>query len=162
VFRLPRVFTTEVLKAYGERVLKPMRFEVGIVSGAMRNTEKGAVQRYARFEEDACDFGFPTGPLVIFMWNHFVGPVFDRVLANLEDSLRREPREVYVLYLKPDCAHRLDASPWLQKLWECHLEMTEHDFAAYQLGGRSEICAAYRSSASAEADRPGASSVILR
>ena len=62
---------------------------------------------------------FQPGPLVIFMWNPFVGSVFERVLANLEDSLRREPREVYLLYLKPDCAQRLDASPWLHKLWEC-------------------------------------------
>src|SRR5271165_3438175 len=59
---------------------------------------------------DASDFAFPTGRLVIFMWNPFVGAVFERVLANLEDSLRRDPRDVYVLYLKPDCAHRLDRS----------------------------------------------------
>jgi len=111
---------------------------------------------------DACDFAFPTGPLVIFMWNPFVGPVFERVVANLEGSLRREPREVYVLYLKPDCAQRLDASPWLHKLWEYRLEMTEQDFAAHQFGGRSEICAAYRSSAPAQADRPGAGSAILK
>ena len=88
--------------------------------------------------------------------------VFERVVANLEDSLRREPREVYILYLKPDCAQRLDASPWLQKLWEWRLEMTEQDFAAYHFDGRSEICAAYRSSASAEVDRPSVGSAILR
>ena len=41
---------------------------------------------------------------------------------------------------------RLDAGPWLQKLWECRLEMTEQDFAACQFGARSETCAAYRSS----------------
>jgi hypothetical protein len=111
---------------------------------------------------DACDFAFPPGPLVIFMWNPFVGPVFERVVANIEDSLLQEPREVYVLYLRPDCAQRLDASPRLQKLWECRLEMTEQDFAAYQFGGRFEICAAYRSFAAAEADRPGAGSAILR
>ena len=111
---------------------------------------------------DACDFAFPPGLLVIFMWNPFVGSVFERVVANLEDSLRREPREVYILYLKPDCAQRLDASPWLQKIWECRLEMTEQDFAAYHFGDRSEICAAYRSSASAEADRPSVGSAILR
>jgi hypothetical protein len=94
---------------------------------------------------DASDFAFPPGPLVIFMWNPFVGPVFERVLSNLELSLQREPRVVYLLYLKPDCAQRLDASSCLQKVWECRLEMTEEDFAVYQIGGRSELCAAYRS-----------------
>lgn len=101
---------------------------------------------------DACDFIFPPGPLVVFMWNSFVGPIFERVLSNLEDSLQREPREIYFLYLKPDCAARLDASPCLHKLWECNLEMTEQDFTGYQIGGRSETCAAYRS-APAESGR---------
>lgn len=95
---------------------------------------------------NASEFAFPPGPLVIFMWNPFVGLVFDRVLSNLEDSLRREPREVYLLYLKPHCAARLDASSELHKIWECSLEMTEQDFAFYQVGGRTETCAAYRSS----------------
>jgi hypothetical protein len=99
---------------------------------------------------DASDFVFPPGPLVIFMWNPFVGLVFERVLSNLEDSLRREPREVYLLYLKPDCGQRLDASSALHKIWECRLEMTERDFAFYHLGGRSVTCAAYRSSIPAE------------
>lgn len=99
---------------------------------------------------DATDFVFPPGPLVIFMWNPFVGLVFERVLSNLEDSLRREPREVYLLYLKPDCRQRLDASSELHKIWECRLQMTEQDFAFYHIGGPSEICAAYRSSVPAE------------
>jgi predicted RNA methylase len=94
---------------------------------------------------DACDFSLPPGPLVIFMWNPFVGLVFERVLTNLEASLQREPREVYVVYLRPNCAQRLDTSPWLKKLWECRLEMTEQDLAAYQFGARSELCVAYRS-----------------
>ena len=44
---------------------------------------------------DACDFAFPASPLVILIWNPFIGTVFERVLANLEDSLRRELREPY-------------------------------------------------------------------
>jgi SAM-dependent methyltransferase len=99
---------------------------------------------------DACDFAFPAGPLVIFMWNPFVGPVFDRVVSNLEESLRREPREVYVLYLKPDCAQRLDASPWLEKLWESRFQMTEEDVAS----GQSAVCAAYRSSMKSSSAAP--------
>jgi hypothetical protein len=37
----------------------------------------------------------------------------ENISRNLEDSLQREPREIYSLYLKPDCAARLDGSPWL-------------------------------------------------
>jgi hypothetical protein len=95
---------------------------------------------------DASEFQFPPVPLVIFMWNPFVGAVFDRVMANLEDSLRVQPREVYLLYLKPDCAQRLDASSALHKIWECTLEMSDQDLAFYEVGGRADTCAAYRSS----------------
>jgi hypothetical protein len=100
---------------------------------------------------DAAEFAFPPGPLVIFMWHPFVGLVFDRMLANLEDSLRREPREVYLLYLNPTCAQRLDGSSGLHKIWECTLQMNEQDFAFYEVGGETETCAAYRSSVPASA-----------
>lgn len=98
---------------------------------------------------DASEFAFPPRPLVIFMWHPFVGLVFDRMIANLEHSLRRDPREVYLLYLNPDCAQRLDNCSQLHKFCECTLEMTEQDFAFYEVGGRTETCAAYRSSAPA-------------
>ena len=36
----------------------------------------------------------------IFLWHPFVGPVFEKVMENLKESLSRDPREVYVVYLK--------------------------------------------------------------
>jgi hypothetical protein len=80
------------------------------------------------------------------MWHPFVGVVFNRVLANLEESLRREPREVYLLYLNPECGRQLDNCSGLHKIWERTLEMTEQDFAFYEVGGRTETCTAWRSS----------------
>jgi hypothetical protein len=97
---------------------------------------------------DASQFAFPAGPLVIFMWHPFVGVIFDRMLANLEQSLRQEPRPVYILYLNPECGPRLESCPQLRKMWESTLEMTEEDFAFYEIGGRTATCAAYQSSAS--------------
>jgi hypothetical protein len=54
---------------------------------------------------DVRDFVFPLVPLVIFLWHPFVGPVFEQVMTNLEDSLRSEPREVHLVYLRPDFKH---------------------------------------------------------
>jgi hypothetical protein len=95
---------------------------------------------------DASEFAFPAGPLVLFMWHPFVGAVFARMLSNLEESLQREPREVYLLYLNPECGRQLDNCSGLHKIWECTLQMTEQDFAFYGMGGRTQACVAYRSS----------------
>ena len=97
---------------------------------------------------DVRDFVFPPVPLVIFMWHPFVGPVFERVMANLEDSLREEPREVYLVYLKPQFEHLVvERVPSLKKIWESRFTMTEQDFAAYIFPDQSESCVAYGTSA---------------
>ena len=92
---------------------------------------------------DVCDFVFPPEPLVIFMWNPFIGPVFERVMANLEQSLRDHPRELYLVYLKPDFKHAVERISALHKLWEADLTMSEQDYAAYFFPDQTELCAAY-------------------
>jgi hypothetical protein len=92
---------------------------------------------------DVQEFVFPTVPLVIFMWHPFVGPVFERVMQNLEESLRCNPREVYIVYLKPEFGHVIERIPSLQKLWETRFTMSEQDFAAYIFPDQSEVCVAY-------------------
>jgi predicted RNA methylase len=92
---------------------------------------------------DVQDFVFPSAPLVIFMWHPFVGPVFERVMQNLEDSLRNNPREVHIVYLKPEFGYVIERIPSLQKLWESRFTMSEKDFAAYIFPDQSELCVAY-------------------
>jgi SAM-dependent methyltransferase len=95
---------------------------------------------------DVRDFVFPPVPLVIFMWHPFVGPVFERVMENLADSLQRDPREVYIVYLKPQFEHLVARIASLNKIWEDHFTMTEQDFSAYIFPDQSEVCVAYGSS----------------
>ncbi len=45
---------------------------------------------------DAAEYDFPRGDLVVFMYNPFHGPVFERVLANLRAAAAS--REIVVLY----------------------------------------------------------------
>lgn len=94
---------------------------------------------------DVRNFVFPPVPLVIFLWHPFVGPVFEKVMANLADSLQRDPREVYVVYLKPEFEEMVARIPSMKKLWEDNLTMSEEDFAAYIFPDQSEGCVAYRS-----------------
>jgi predicted RNA methylase len=50
---------------------------------------------------DARDFEFPPGPLVVFLYNSFVDEVLSTVMANLERSLREDPRPAHVMYSCP-------------------------------------------------------------
>lgn len=92
---------------------------------------------------DVCDFVFPIEPLVIFLWHPFVGPVFERVMKNLDDSLRRDPREVYMVYLKPEFGYMVERIASMHKLWESPLTMTDEEFSAYLYPDQTELCAAY-------------------
>lgn len=47
---------------------------------------------------DAADFAFPSGNLVVFMYNPFTAPVLKRVLRNLETHA---PRDVALIYHTP-------------------------------------------------------------
>lgn len=55
---------------------------------------------------DAEDFVFPREPLVVYLYNPFPGAVLERVVANLEASLRERPREAVIIYVNP---HALSA-----------------------------------------------------
>jgi hypothetical protein len=93
--------------------------------------------------EDVRDFVFPAEPLVIFLWHPFVGPVFEKVMENLGASLQSNPREVYVVYLKPEFEEMVVRIPAMKKLWSEKLTMSDEDFAAYIFPDQSEFCAAY-------------------
>lgn len=47
---------------------------------------------------DAADFQFPHEPTVLYLFNPFQGKVMDQVIANLENSLRTAPRDLWVIY----------------------------------------------------------------
>jgi hypothetical protein len=96
---------------------------------------------------DAADFIWPPGPLVVYMWNAFTGPVMERVLENLKIALLHQPREAYLLYVHPELAELLDSLPWLERIWMAEIRLSELDFAAWAFPARAEVCAIYRATA---------------
>jgi hypothetical protein len=50
---------------------------------------------------DAAEFPLPEEPLVLYFFNPFPEEILSRVLSNLEASLARAPRRVYVLFYAP-------------------------------------------------------------
>jgi SAM-dependent methyltransferase len=93
---------------------------------------------------DAAEFQWPPVPLVIYMWNAFTGPVMERVFHNLEASLARVPRELYVVYIHPELESMLDVLPWLNRLWRDEFAMSEEDYTAWAFPNHEEMCAVYR------------------
>lgn len=59
---------------------------------------------------DAAEFALPDGPLVCYFYNPFGEEVMRRVVANMEESLRRDPRDMYLIYLNPRHRSVIDVS----------------------------------------------------
>jgi hypothetical protein len=61
--------------------------------------------------EDAGKVELPSGPVVLFMFHPFGKDVVSRVLENLEASLERDDRPVFVIYCNPVHGECFDRSP---------------------------------------------------
>jgi SAM-dependent methyltransferase len=128
----------------------PFREVLGVeISPQLDRIARANIQTYAPARSDvlsivadAAEFSWPPGPLVVYMWNAFTGPVMERVLRNLEAT---PPRELYVIYIHPELNAMLERVPWLETLWTVELTMNEEDYSAWAFPGRSEICTVYRS-----------------
>jgi SAM-dependent methyltransferase len=114
------------------------RANIARYTGARRQPPVVSVQG------DAAAFTWPPGPLVIYMWNAFTGPVMDQVFHNLEASLAHLPRELYLIYIHPELEVILDGLPWLNLLWRDEIAMSEEDYEAWAFPNRAEMCAVYR------------------
>jgi len=69
---------------------------------------------------DATAFHFPEEPLVIFLFNPFPESGMRQTILNLEQSLRRRPRPVYVIYHNPLLEHVLSEVATLRKTTGTH------------------------------------------
>ena len=66
--------------------------------------------------QDATDFQFPLDPLVVYLYNPFPGAVLERVVANLEASLREQPRRAAVIYVNPHALSALRRSELFERV----------------------------------------------
>ena len=70
---------------------------------------------------DALDYELPKDRLVVFLYNPFGRPLIARLLANIEISLRENPRELYIVYYNPIWADVFDASARLERRYAARL-----------------------------------------
>ena len=58
---------------------------------------------------DAAQYTVPDDePCVIYLYNPFGGPVFSAVLERIIDSWKRRPRDMWIIYLNPKLASRVE------------------------------------------------------
>jgi len=69
---------------------------------------------------DAREFVFPMEPTVLYLFDPLPASGLSVVIANLEQSLRKQPREFYVLYHNPVLEHALGKSSLLRKIGGTH------------------------------------------
>ncbi len=62
--------------------------------------------------QNAVDFVFPTGPLVVYLFNPLGEVNLTKVVQNLNQSLKDTPRSAYVLYHNPLLEHVLINTGW--------------------------------------------------
>lgn len=69
---------------------------------------------------DACDFVFPTGPIVLYLFNPLPEPGLRTVVANVDRSLAECFRPFFVLYHNPQLEHALAESKHLKRVGGTH------------------------------------------
>jgi hypothetical protein len=69
---------------------------------------------------DAAEFVFPAEPIVLYLFNPLPEAGLRKMIANLEESFRKKPREVYVLYHNPLLAQVLNESGALKRIGGTH------------------------------------------
>jgi len=82
---------------------------------------KPASQQCATFDlkcMDALEYAYGDEPLVLFLFDPFGREILRDVVANLEASLRANPREAYVVYVYPQYEDVLQNSSVLQRVRE--------------------------------------------
>ncbi len=92
---------------------------------------------------DATTVDLPLTPLLLYLYHPFLAPALTRVLRRLERSLRRHPRELWLVYINPEAAHVLRSFPFLRPLTRTLLTLDPEDATPDRLGSSQEEAAIY-------------------
>ncbi len=58
--------------------------------------------------QDATNYAIPDEQAIFYFYHPFVEPVMKQVLTNIEQSLSKHPRDVYLIYYNPKARHIID------------------------------------------------------
>ena len=86
----------------------------------IQNYQSGKSEQISLWCGDARDFEFPDEPTLLYLFNPFFEPVLQKVLRNLELSLRARPRGFILLYVNPTAEHLVARASFLRKTGGTH------------------------------------------
>lgn len=72
------------------------------------------VETIATISDDAGSFTMPEGNLLIYLFNPFMAPIMERVLAHLQRAVETSPREMLIVYQNPRHKSLLDDAAFLE------------------------------------------------
>jgi len=62
---------------------------------------------------DVLDFAIPDDLTIAYFFNPFLNEIFIQVISNIEASLKKNPRKIWVVYKNPQMKAYLDNCSWL-------------------------------------------------
>ncbi len=83
--------------------------------------------------QDARDFEFPLSPLVIYLFNPLPEPGLRALIAKIERSWQKMPRNGWVLYHNPLIEHVLTESSYM------HKEKSDFQFSLYKIVTKNSL-----------------------
>jgi SAM-dependent methyltransferase len=107
--------TLLVAARLGFQTVVGVEFAAELVEIARINLEKAGIVNATVFEQDAGQFQFPTSNFVLYLYNPFSAEILRQVLSNLAKVADGE-FDFYIVYKVPDCAHLLNAAPFLKAI----------------------------------------------
>jgi SAM-dependent methyltransferase len=84
---------------------------------------------------DATLYSLPAEPIVLFLFNPFVGPPMQEVIENTQRSLEQHPRPFTLLYGNPTQEKLWDAVPFLKKAAKGRRTPSYVSYAIYHYDG---------------------------
>ena len=101
-------------------------------------------QSFELREGDAATVELPLTPMVIYLYHPFAKPVLDAFLSNLEGSLGKQPRQVWLLYFNPQLDAVLARRSALERLFLDTFTLQVEDASADRFSHLHESVAVYR------------------
>jgi SAM-dependent methyltransferase len=90
--------------------------ETNVKSYLVRSHHKQRCIALRPIQADAAEYQFPEEKLVLFLFNPFGPDVTNRMLDNLELSLKKCPRHVVILLVWPEFSHVFAERKWLRQV----------------------------------------------
>ncbi len=95
-------------------------------------------------QNDAMQFRWPRGPLLVYLYNPFACELVERLAEKLAGSAAPLSGLIDVLYVNPTCADVLSRQGKFSLVWTARIDMDEPDQAADPYGTTWDRVSAYR------------------